>query len=231
MTELKLDQKIIDSYNAIRQGAGFENSLASSISSLKSRATNLKTTAQGYPPDPDLTTLITNLEDLETTLDDFLTHTNVITGVEQPGEDSASPFGFQSRISILQGSLNIVESGFDQTDTETEQDKIDKVFGSVISGSNQDLNDLDVSLTELENQSGSAVTLSTEATTQNPILANINSNLINTIDTENNSLDEEIQRLRDLGTATSLFSLSQDTKFNDILDNVLDSQLKTILGI
>src|SRR5690606_33269779 len=122
MTGTNYPIQVKNAYASIKAGAGLVNPNATQISDIRGRFVSLKSIADGYPPDVNLSALSANITTLLPTLDDFKIHTDLLSFEDTPPE-GYSPYGFKARVGLLQGAINMRESEVDVDDTDTINDK------------------------------------------------------------------------------------------------------------
>lgn len=228
----ELPQQTKDAYNTIRAGGGLVNPNASFVASINSRFSDIKTGAlAAMPQTPDLIDLADNIDTLLVATSNFLSHTNFIVSDSNPS--GANEYNFYTRTGILQAIINIVDTGFDLSDTDTVEDKKNKYFGSVQDYPIVQLTNLD-SIADALEQAIVDNTLSAEAAIQNPLILSNASGLNSRVSLERSQPSIDIQRLKDFGYANTLYNMTnrpdQAVLYEDLLNNVLSNGLKQDYG-
>lgn len=214
----------------LRNGSGnLVNNNATTINPLLTRLNAIKTTAEGYVPTPAITNLIAALENNIEKMDDTLAVTNMASGVV-PVDNTLTSYGYESRLGILQAALNVKQSDLDQTDTETLADKVTKCFGPIAGTNTATYANLDSILTILETNI-SETDMNLVAAAQTSAL-NINTaQLTSSLTSINSGIEEEVERLQQLGLSATLFSASNDSILYGVLSATLSPNIKVILNI
>jgi len=131
------DDEIVEIYNLVNTGTAFQNSVSGPIATLKALIVDqtTKLTTLAATPDPngilnwlqaDLNSLITELGNTDTALDDFLTHTNRISGTSFPGDILSTKPSFLALLAVSVTLLDI-----ETRIGEGISDSIDDFFGSL----------------------------------------------------------------------------------------------------
>lgn len=222
---IQLPEGTAEIFTSIRNGAGFVNPLTIQIADLSARANSLKTISDGFAIASLGTTLENNIDQLSV----FQTHTDTVSGVQEPSLDNE--FGFDVRLNVINSVSIITDNNLDPTDSETVNDKVNKIYGSILSSGPFELDALDNSLTSLENESSSIALLTAEALEQEPIIQGIDANIGIIIQLENDGVREELQRITDLGKSMSLSLNAAKPEFAILFNKVLSQELKDIVDI
>lgn len=223
-----LPKPTLDAFASIRSnGTPFVNPLAEMLNSLQARTKSVSEIVYNNETDPGAVTsfFTTILESLNV----LKIHTDVVSGVKSVSH-STDQYGLESRMSILTSVVNICFSKLDPTDSDTVESKVNEIFG-VLNTQNETLVTLDLALRRIEQTSGDMDSLQDVLKNEMPFIAQVPSKIQALIEKDKAGVAEEITRVKHLSMATLLNSVKNDPTVAPVLNMVLNSDMKNILGI
>lgn len=238
--QIPISNDIRDLFEQIRNlGGAIQNPLLAPLAVVGSGITSAIDALNNVTiPLPEVDELLEFIDlDFSQTIDTFTAHVDqMISSFDLPEIDlpDIPSFSFLSRIGTLQGSFNLLDCGFDPTDTQTRGDKVDSFFGSVTGQGEVLLNDATSVLDEISNFNFAGESTANIQSFAQAKLNDLNacSNDINgRIQQESQSVEQEVSRLGDYSLSTSLQSYSQDPELSQVLSSVLKPEIKNTLGL